>query len=310
LTFSPDGALLASVALSDGDQVDHSAKIWRTSDGALLRTLPDVGEQTTQRLAFSPDGAMVVVGEADHRAHLVRIADGVEVASVGSTTSGWSVLGVAMSPDGTLITANCRCSSPAFHAVRLWRLDGTEDLGVGDLGQIASGFAFSPDGAALAVAVAASPTDATTIKILRLSDRSQVWQANLTSSSPVAGVSLAFSPDGSTIAAAPLFGDNVTVFRASDGQVLRARAVRVGRVQQNHRSDWLLGRRIAPRRGHVRGSAHVPHHRLVRRRRARAKQHLHRRRPLADRLPRRRRRPKRRHLPVVQPRPVARRASR
>jgi WD40 repeat protein len=222
LTFSPDGALLASVALSDGDQVDHSAKIWRTSDGALLRTLPDVGEQTTQRLAFSPDGAMVVVGEADHRAHLVRIADGVEVASVGSTTSGWSVLGVAMSPDGTLITANCRCSSPAFHAVRLWRLDGTEDLGVGDLGQIASGFAFSPDGAALAVAVAASPTDATTIKILRLSDRSQVWQANLTSSSPVAGVSLAFSPDGSTIAAAPLFGDNVTVFRASDGQVLRA----------------------------------------------------------------------------------------
>jgi len=222
LTFSPDGSLLASVALSDGNQVDHSAKIWRTSDGALLRTLPDVGEQTTQRLAFSPDGSMVVAGEADGRAHLVRLSDGAEVASVGSSASGWSALGVAMSPDGTLIAASCRCVSPSFRPVRLWRLDGTEDLGVGDLGQIASGFAFSPDGATLAVAVGADPADATTIKVLRLSDRSQVWQANLASPSPVVGVSLAFSPDGSTIAAGSLFGANVTVFRASDGQVLRA----------------------------------------------------------------------------------------
>jgi hypothetical protein len=37
---------------------------------------------------------MVVTGGTDHRAHLVRISDGAEVASAGSTNNdGWSVVG-------------------------------------------------------------------------------------------------------------------------------------------------------------------------------------------------------------------------
>jgi hypothetical protein len=73
--------------------------------------------------------------------------------------------GVAMSPDGTLIATSCRCAGPAFRPVRLWHLDGTEDLGVGDLGQMAEGFAFSPDGASLAIAQALGPSGTVTIKL-------------------------------------------------------------------------------------------------------------------------------------------------
>src|SRR5205814_6251957 len=49
VTFSPDGALLASA----GD--DTTAKLWRASDGAVVRTLTGHNDRINA-IAFSPDG--------------------------------------------------------------------------------------------------------------------------------------------------------------------------------------------------------------------------------------------------------------
>jgi WD40 repeat protein len=213
VTFSPDGSLLATVALSNDEKGDRSAKIWRVADGSLLRTIPDAGGQTVQALAFSPDGASVVVtNTADRRAHMVGVADGVEITAVSNM-----VAGVAVSPDGATIATNCSCAGPAWRPVRLWKLDGTEELGVGDLNQAAGGFAFSPDGATLAVAQMQVPSEPVTLKLWRLSDRSEVWQADLPGGNSPGSVALAFSPDGSRIAASGLFASNLAIFRTSDG---------------------------------------------------------------------------------------------
>jgi WD40 repeat protein len=227
VSFSPDGNLLASVALSNGNE-DHSAKIWRVSDGSLLRTIPDAGAQTTQALAFSPDSGFVAVAlPPDDRVHLLRTSDGTEMGTVGNTASGWGAFGVAVSPDGTTVAAGCRCAGPAFRPVRLFKLDGSEDLGVGDFGQMAMGFAFSPDGASIAVAQG-TPGSATTLKLWRLVDRSEVWHADIPPAAGAPAFSLTFSRDGKQLAAAPLFDSNLTVYQVSDGTPLHTGFLEAG----------------------------------------------------------------------------------
>jgi WD40 repeat protein len=226
VTYSADGALLASAALGNGSGADRSIKIWRVSDGALLRTFDDGGGQTTQAAAFSPDGTLVVSADAtDGRAHVRRVSDGTEVISVGA--NGWSAHGVAFSADGATVAAGCRCSGPAFFPVRMWTLDGTEGVGVGDPGTMAAGFAFSPDGATIAVGQS-TLNGMPSVTLWRLGDHSKLWGMTLQPDMEIGGASVAFSPDGTTIAVTTLFGANLAVLRASDGATLRATSLTLG----------------------------------------------------------------------------------
>jgi WD40 repeat protein len=103
--FSPDGATLASG--SDDDTV----RLWRVSDGRLLRTL-EGHTSSVESVAFSPDGETLASG-AWQEIQLWRVSDGRLLRTLeGHTTSVWSV---AFSPDGETLA-----SGSWDGTVRLW----------------------------------------------------------------------------------------------------------------------------------------------------------------------------------------------
>src|SRR5262249_44715045 len=63
LAFSPDGSKLASGAGFRG--VDTALKFWAVPGGGLIRSVPTAQTYSVGRLAFSPDGQVVVTGSED-----------------------------------------------------------------------------------------------------------------------------------------------------------------------------------------------------------------------------------------------------
>ena len=114
VTFSPDGALVAS-ASSDG-----AGRLWRTSDWGLQAVLS--GGRRLRDIAFSEDGERVVTASKDGIARvfdaetgqlqvdLAGHSDWVTSASFTGTTGSLVVTGSA---DGTIRALGCRL--PACH---------------------------------------------------------------------------------------------------------------------------------------------------------------------------------------------------
>lgn len=131
VAFSPDGQLLATVG--------GSLKLWRISDGTLVRTI-NVGFAD---MAFSPDGQTIVgtgagSGYNSRFVDLIRVADG----AITKAISGGGVH-VAFSPDGTKVAAVGRAGFDlwSLDGTLLWRLSGARHA-----------FAFAPDGSYVAIA--------------------------------------------------------------------------------------------------------------------------------------------------------------
>ncbi|KOR31468.1 hypothetical protein TI04_00770, partial [Achromatium sp. WMS2] len=78
---------------------DHSIKLWRVADGALLRTLTG-HENGVNSVAFSPDGLSVASASNDKTIKLWRVADGQLLA----TSYGFSADNpqdyITISPEG------------------------------------------------------------------------------------------------------------------------------------------------------------------------------------------------------------------
>ncbi|HEV8241830.1 MAG TPA: hypothetical protein VGS57_20875 [Thermoanaerobaculia bacterium] len=177
VAISPDGTLVAS------GSADRTTRIWRASDGALVRTIVQcsgVGCRGPNALDFSPDGQ--VLAAAGSSLKLWRVSDGALVRTINvgladvhyspdgltlvgtgagsgynnvfvhlirvedgviTTTFSGGGVGCALSPDATLVAAVGR------RGFDIWRADGKL---LWHLGGTRHAFAFTPDGGTLAIA--------------------------------------------------------------------------------------------------------------------------------------------------------------
>jgi WD40 repeat protein len=118
--FSPDGSLLASGG------ADGKVKIWRVSDGALLRTL-QIGTEWSPNVftvALSPDGNLIAAGtDALRDVKVWRVADGtlVRAFSFGDEIFGYGQSNLAWTPDGVYLAAG-RTVYPTPLTIRFWNV--------------------------------------------------------------------------------------------------------------------------------------------------------------------------------------------
>jgi WD40 repeat protein len=110
VAYSPSGALIAT------GQDDFTARLWRASDGAPVRTLVNNTGHTKSvlGLAFSPDETMVATCSADKTVKIWRVADGGEVRTINA---GVGVESVEFTHDGTLLVG---AEFQTFGQITVW----------------------------------------------------------------------------------------------------------------------------------------------------------------------------------------------
>lgn len=144
LAFSPDGKLLAS---GGGD---GAIRIWKASDGTLVRTL--LGHTSNvYGLAFSPNGRQLAsAGYYDGTVRIWRVRDGLPIASF---ETGGYVLRVAYSPDGSEIAV---CGGITFtgdprNVLRIYRTSDWSLIGSVPVPDEGASVAYSPSGTEIAL---------------------------------------------------------------------------------------------------------------------------------------------------------------
>ena len=189
VAFSPDGATLATASQ------DATVKFW---DIATLKNIATLAiTPISDPVAFSPDGSILATG-AGVEVRLWDVATGQSVTTFEGHTS--LVNSVAFSPDGTILA-----SGGSDGLVKLWNISTGENIVTRQSTSDYVGFsdhcpmAFSPDGMKIASEVIS--------RVKR--PMTEVWDistgrrlAFFISPGSSGVTSLAFSPDGSTLAVA------------------------------------------------------------------------------------------------------------
>lgn len=189
LAYAPGGASLATAGL---EATTRTVRLWRSDDGAPLRTMTVPSDPVS--VAFTPDGRALVVAQRNAVTAL-RVADGSVVWSTSVTEH--PVESAALSPDGQTLAY---ISGGAILRMRV--SDGAALDAIPDTFQRnRRTLAFSPDGASIAVGYqyyvpAPSTAPAVVARVLRLRDGAVV--AELLGTQSVNA--LRFSPDGSSLA--------------------------------------------------------------------------------------------------------------
>jgi len=82
VTFSPDGALIATAGVAPGNAKTNTVHLWNTATGALVRTLPTQCGSYASGLAFSHDGARLATGGAQNQIEIWNVATGARMLSI------------------------------------------------------------------------------------------------------------------------------------------------------------------------------------------------------------------------------------
>lgn len=140
VAFTPDGKL----AVSGG--YDHLVRIWDTSTGKEVRSLPifapDAEHGIVSDLALSPDGQTVAVAAWGQPVRLWNVAIGEQTDKMFPVAS--MAYGLAFSPDGSKLAV------AENEAIKVWEVQtgkvlNTFEFGPPDIGR-ARGVTFSPSG--------------------------------------------------------------------------------------------------------------------------------------------------------------------
>jgi WD40 repeat protein len=196
VAFSRDGTMLA---VADGD---GTVRLWDLVTGRQTRVLPSAGP--VYSLAFSPDGTRLATGGGHGQVRLWHLASASQFGHVMIAGSGL-VSSLAFSRNGSMLA-----TADWDGTARLWNpaTGDPEDSSLAGSYGLVVALAFSPDGRTLATA----DWDGTA-RLWNLATGKQeggpLANGSLTGRPPADGtgyVSLAFSPDGQTLAVADSVG--------------------------------------------------------------------------------------------------------
>lgn len=198
LAFSPDGQFLAT------SSTDGSVFLWDPNTGAEKRRI-ESGQGGLYRLAISPDSKLLAAGGADGTIRLWDTAKGTERGRWQEHKK--SIYHIAFSPDGKWLA-----SSSEDGAVLVW--DRATGRQVRDLGDKMEGWslpiAFSPEGALLATG---RPDGTIRLYDATSGEEKRRWRAGV-----LAVRTLAFSPDGKTLAAGVTWDGSIRQWDVATGK--------------------------------------------------------------------------------------------
>jgi WD40 repeat protein len=212
---SPDGTCVAATS------ADGTTRVWGTARGTRpgANAFPPArARQAANAVAFSPNRPHIAVASEDGTARILDIAT-KKVRAVLKGHSG-EIRGVAFSPDGTLIATGSNDTT-----ARLWDADTGAHLGTMNAHRAqVTAVAFAPDGTRIATA-----SEDRSVRIWSLTGRRPVSPLFRWRPSTVVKIehfegeinAVAFSPDGTLVAASSNDTTTALVWDASRGAIWR-----------------------------------------------------------------------------------------